>query len=894
LRHKAGSLFVVALSALVALTVGPAGAATTASKPKVTSFSPSSGAPGTSVKIKGSNLTGATAVKFNGTPAQSFTVNSTKQVTAVVAAGTTTGKVSVTTPGGTATSSKNFKVTSPPVPPTPQITSFSPTTSAAFAPVLINGAGFTGATGVSFNSKPAFSYAVISDSQIKAWLASGTTSGPITVTTPTGTLTSPSPLTVAYLIELAACQRQPNVVFPVLVGTPIWFGTGWEMTDSSFLAQFLTNTKTTLTVNGTKVKSPAAFWDATGLPGTTSGWRTRFNYDPKITMTSVAQRVTASFQVTATKTLQDGFETYPTGTNLWPSFECTVFGAPLATFSSFAPTSGPVGTPVTITGQNLVLITGIRFGGVEAPVTHVNNTTLTTQVPVGAATGPITLRQGSQATISSTQDFVVKPSLSLSVTSFSPQEGMPGDTVRIDGTGLLRVASVKFGGTAATNLQLVSDTLLTVRVPAGAHTGPIEIGDGTDTAQSDTFTVLAPVGSLDKRFSSDGLLDFRVGAGRTEQLRALTVDGDDRIVAVGLSTAPGVPASSGPAITRLLPDGTFDSTFDGDGKLVVDLPSARYFKAGDVAIDGEGRILVSGSIDTRDSALPDGGAQLAVLRFVDDGSLDTSFGTGGVVTFGFLSCGVVGPVRVALQDDGKIVAAAGACNRTGIVRFGSDGSLDTSFDHDGWLLTGPSSALLDVGPKDLLIQPDGKILVAGGAYDTLAGNKLFVLRITSDGAADATFATGGTFLTTAPERSIAFDLGLDSAGRIVIAGSPLLDRALYVLGRLTSGGTLDPTYGAGGWTDTSFETWVGGNGARALAIATDGKVLATGAALVGRWTSAGILDTSFGTDGRTIVGGTYWIDAALLSDGSLVIGGRRAVDSGFFFARVVTGRTVVP
>ena len=881
----------VLLAAFAALVV--AGSAMAAAKPKISSFSPTSGAAGTSVTIKGSNFSGATAVKFNTTSAQTFTVDSSKQVTAVVAAGTTSGKVSVTTPGGTASSTGKFKITTPPAPPTPQITSFTPTTSAALAPVVINGAGFTGATGVSFNGTPAQSYTVLSDTQIKAWLADHTTSGPITVTIPGGTLTSPSPLTVAAVIELSVCQRQPNTVFGVFPGTAIWLGTGWLMSDDSFLGQFLTNVKTTLTVNGVKVKNASAFWDTTGLPSTPSGWHTRFNYDPHVTMTT-GSTFTASFHVIATKTLQDGLDTYPPGAELWPTNPCNIITMQLATIASFSPTSGQVGTPVTITGDNFVWVSGIKFGDVTAPITHVNNQTLTTEVPAGAASGPITLIQ-ARRTIESSTDFTVTPPPPLAIDSIAPSSGTVHTSVALHGSGFLRVTSIKFGGTDAAFSAPTSDTVLNVRVPSGAHTGPITISDGTDTAESDTFTVFTAVGVLDAGFSDDGLLDVHLGSGRTEQLRAMTVDGDDRIVAVGMSTAAGVPASSGPAITRLLPDGTLDPTFDGDGKLIADLPSAHYFKAGDVTVDDEGRILVSGSIDTRDGAVPpDAGAQLAVIRFLADGSLDTSFGTGGLVTFGFLSCGVLGPVRVALQDDGKIVASAGACFRTGIVRFDSDGTLDTSFDNDGWVLTGPSSLLDYVGPKDLLIQPDGKILVAGGVYDSAVGNKLFVVRVTAAGAPDATFATGGTFATTAPESSIAFDLAVDSTGRIVIAGSPLLDRAVYVFARLTSGGTLDATFGTAGWTDTSFQAWVGGNGARAMALATDGDLLATGAALAGRWTSDGVLDSSFGTDGRTILGGTNWIDAALLSDGSLVVGGYRTVDNGFFFARLVTGRTVVP
>ena len=85
-----------------------------AAAPTITTISPATGPVGTSVTITGTNLTGATAVSFNGTAASSFVVNSATSITAVVAAGTTTGLVSVTTPSGTATSTTPFVVRVPP------------------------------------------------------------------------------------------------------------------------------------------------------------------------------------------------------------------------------------------------------------------------------------------------------------------------------------------------------------------------------------------------------------------------------------------------------------------------------------------------------------------------------------------------------------------------------------------------------------------------------------------------------------------------------------------------------------------------------------------------------------------------------------------------------------
>src|SRR5207247_51525 len=129
--------------------------------PTITSFTPTSGPVGTSVTISGLNFTGTTAVKFNGTTA-SFTVTSDTAIQATVPTGATTGTLSVTTPGGTATSATPFTVI-----PAPTITSFTPTSGPVGTSVTISGLNFTGTTAVKFNGTTA-SFTVTSDTAIQA------------------------------------------------------------------------------------------------------------------------------------------------------------------------------------------------------------------------------------------------------------------------------------------------------------------------------------------------------------------------------------------------------------------------------------------------------------------------------------------------------------------------------------------------------------------------------------------------------------------------------------------------------------------------------------------------------------------------------------------------------
>ncbi len=177
----------------------PAGTAVSATNfvvvpaPTVTSFTPVTGPVGTVVVIAGSDFTGATAVRFNGLNAASFTVNNANQITATVATGTTTGLVSVTTPGGTANSVGNFTII-----PAPAISSISPPNGPVGTVVTISGTNLGGATQVQFNGVTA-SIGTNTLTQITTTVPAGATTGLITVTTSGGNASSASNFAVACI-----------------------------------------------------------------------------------------------------------------------------------------------------------------------------------------------------------------------------------------------------------------------------------------------------------------------------------------------------------------------------------------------------------------------------------------------------------------------------------------------------------------------------------------------------------------------------------------------------------------------------------------------------------------------------------------------------------------------
>jgi hypothetical protein len=161
--------------------------------PTLYTLSPPSGTPGTLVTIHGLHLTNTSQVTFNGVPA-AFTQVSDTIVTATVPPLATTGKIALTTPGGTAHTATTFTVI-PPVPPQPTITSFSPSSGIKGVTVIIRGTGLTGTTTVTFDGKPT-AFTVENDTTIKAIVPADATTGPITITTPGGTATSSTTFTV--------------------------------------------------------------------------------------------------------------------------------------------------------------------------------------------------------------------------------------------------------------------------------------------------------------------------------------------------------------------------------------------------------------------------------------------------------------------------------------------------------------------------------------------------------------------------------------------------------------------------------------------------------------------------------------------------------------------------
>jgi len=176
-----------------------------------------------------------------------------------------------------------------------------------------------------------------------------------------------------------------------------------------------------------------------------------------------------------------------------PGCSGTVTPPPSApTISGFSPSSGPVGTSVSITGTNFTSGSSVTFNATPATsVTFNSVSSLTAVVPSGATTGPIAVTTADGAASTSPSSFTVTQApAGPAISSISPSSGRVGTSVTISGTGLAGATSVTFGGGVLAAFAPPTDTTITTTVPAGAKNGPITVRTPAGSASSQTFRVL--------------------------------------------------------------------------------------------------------------------------------------------------------------------------------------------------------------------------------------------------------------------------------------------------------------------------------------------------------------------------------------------------------------------
>lgn len=317
-------------------------------------------------------------------------------------------------------------------------------------------------------------------------------------------------------------------------------------------------------------------------------------------------------------------------------------------------------------------------------------------------------------------------------------------------------------------------------------------------------------GSTDTTFGTGGItvVDF----GREDPLSASVLQPDGKVVLAGSSTLPYDPDTRDFALARVNADGTIDSTFGTGGKVLTHIGFDDQLN--DVLLQPDGKIVAAGFAVVN-------GRNFALVRYHADGSLDPSFGSGGTVV---TDAGGADQIirRVALQADGKILVGGFDGEDVVVGRYNPDGSLDASFGSGGIVKTDIAGSGRDLGYA-VNVLTTGKILVGGMAND----EDFALLRYNPDGTLDTTFDGDGIVTTDfGYGQDIIYNLAELANGQYLAIGEARSPDRSFGLALYNPDGTLDTGFGSGGLVTTTFGHSMAV--ARGLAIQPDGKAVLAG------------------------------------------------------------------
>jgi uncharacterized delta-60 repeat protein len=368
------------------------------------------------------------------------------------------------------------------------------------------------------------------------------------------------------------------------------------------------------------------------------------------------------------------------------------------------------------------------------------------------------------------------------------------------------------------------------------------------------WTVRAGDGDPDPEF---GIV--RTDVDEVDVTAGLVSQADGKLVLAGSSWWPNQRPSVF-VLSRYTSDGRPDVSF-GSGGVVTNSFRSKASILSAVALQTDGRIVAVGQIEGANSIYTD----LGLARYMADGELDATFGTGGLITTDLGRDMRDSPAALAIQSDGKIIVVGVQWNGMSfynmfIARYTSDGQLDTSFGTGG--LADPQLDAPDTRATAITMQADGKIVVGGSVTPEGAeAPQMALLRFTATGSLDGSFGTGGQVISEAGPTTVG-DVGIQADGRIVVVGTN--EAPDVALARYMPDGTLDTSFGGSGVVSTDLRAAPSATEfASDLVIQPDGKLLVAGTvgtytarynysqvALL-RYQATGELDRSFGHCGMT-------------------------------------------
>jgi hypothetical protein len=404
-------------------------------EPEITSFTPTEGIPPTTVTITGRNFKNVSDVSIGYKTATPYVVNSSTSITATVAATATDGVVTVTTTFGSATGMDIFNVLTPPT-----ITSFTPSYGTKGDYISITGTNFRNITEVTIGGvKATLQYTNPGATNIQVSVNAGAT-GDVVVKTSDGTATK----------------------------------SGFTYYDKPTITSF--------------TPTSGHYGDTIYITGNNFNGLQQVVFGGYLSMYRIATSNTTIKAVVGTGATGDVTVRTLGGQVSIPGF---TWLPPVPIITSFTPTSGISGTLITITGDNFTGATDVKFGGITAPYTIVNTTTITATLTTGA-TGDVTVTgPGGTGTLTGFTFIYPVPT----ITGISPASAIEGGTVTITGTNFTNTTTVSFGGTAATSIIVVSPTEIKAVVGKGSS-GNVSVTTPVGTANIPGFTYIVPTPAI--------------------------------------------------------------------------------------------------------------------------------------------------------------------------------------------------------------------------------------------------------------------------------------------------------------------------------------------------------------------------------------------------------------
>jgi uncharacterized delta-60 repeat protein len=307
-------------------------------------------------------------------------------------------------------------------------------------------------------------------------------------------------------------------------------------------------------------------------------------------------------------------------------------------------------------------------------------------------------------------------------------------------------------------------------------------------------------GTLDNSFAGNGKADINPSLNTDDIANAVAIQSNGMIIIAG-SSGSSLESPDHLAVVRLKTNGNLDSSFGAGG--IVRIPLIGSIKS--VAIQQDGRIVLAG--DVANSTFYD----FAVIRLLSSGALDKSFGNNGEVFTDFVG-GNDNAESVAIQSNGKIVVGGSSSSANiynfAVAQYKSNGTLDSSFNNDGKVRTAIGSER-QCFANAIAIQGNGKILAAGNFINSITSKSEFaVVRYNTNGTLDNSFAGNGKLGISFGGTDNAYSLAIQSNGKIIVAGVTENNAATndnFAIARVhSSDGTLDAFFGNGGKVTTNF------------------------------------------------------------------------------------------